>query len=128
MEKEFREHGVKVTPQRLELIRKLKELEEYHPSFNAVYKAVKETQSSVSRSTVHENLKLLVELGIIRSFHYKGEVRYELNLEPHVNLAEPDGTIKDIKNDEIKEHLAEIERIINEKEGIKIKTLLVLVE
>ena len=128
MEKEFREHGVKITPQRLELIKKLKELKKSHPSFNAVYKSVKATQPSVSRSTVHENLKLLVELGIIRSFHYKGEIRYELNLEPHVNFAEPDGTIRDINDSEIKKHLAEIERIINEKEGIKIKNLLVLVE
>ncbi len=128
MEKEFREHGVKITPQRLELIKKLKELEESHPSFNEVYKAVKNTHPNVSRSTVHENLKLLVELGIIRSFHYKGEVRYEMNSELHVNLAEPSGAIRDIKNDEIKKHLAEIERIIKEEEGIKIKTLLVLVE
>jgi Fur family peroxide stress response transcriptional regulator len=70
----------------------------------------------------------LVKLGIIRSFHYKGEVRYEMNSEPHVNLAEPNGTIRDIKNDEIKKHLADIERIIKEEEGIKIKTLLVIVE
>lgn len=127
MEKKFREYGIKITPQRLELIKKLQELEKYHPSFNNVYNAVKATHPSVSKSTVHENLKLLVELGIIRSFHYKGEVRYEMNSEPHVNLAEPNGNIRDIENDEIKKHLAEIERIINE-EGIKIKTLMVFVE
>jgi len=128
MEKQFREQGIKITPQRIELIKKLNELEKSHPSFNMVYKSVKETQPSVSRSTVHENLKLLVELGIIRSFHYKGEIRYEMNNEPHVNVAEPDGTIRDINDDEIKKHLVEIEKIINKKEGIKIKNLLVLVE
>lgn len=128
MEKEFREHGVKVTPQRLELIKKLKELEKSHPSFNEIFKAVKSTQPSVSRSTVHENLKLLVKLGIIRSFHYQGEIHYEMNPKTHVNLAEPDGTIRDIENDEIKSHLDEIERIISEVEGIKVKTLLVMVE
>lgn len=128
MEEKFRGYGIKITPQRLELIKKLKELEKSHPSFNDVYKAVKATQPSVSRSTVHENLKLLVELGIIRSFHYKGEVRYEMDSEPHVNLAEPDGKIIDIKNDKINEHLAEIGRIINEEEKIKFKTIMVLVE
>ena len=128
MEEKFRKYGIKITPQRLELIRKLKELEKYHPSFNDVYMAVKSTHPNVSKSTVHENLKLLVELGIIRSFHYKGEVRYEMNSEPHVNLAESDGKIRDIKNDEIKKHLAEISRILNEEEKIKIKTLMVLVE
>ncbi len=128
MEEKFREHGIKITPQRRELIKKLKELENSHPSFNDVYKAVKATYPNISSSTVHENLKLLVELGIIRSFHYKGEIRYEMNSEPHINLAEPDGKIKDIKNDKIKKHLAEIGRILNEEEKIRYKTIIVIVE
>ncbi|MGC9517108.1 MAG: Fur family transcriptional regulator [Methanomicrobiales archaeon] len=128
MEKKFREYGIKITPQRLELIKKLQELEKYHPSFNDVYNAVKSTHPSVSKSTVHENLKLLVELGIIRSFHYKGEVRYEMNSEPHVNLAESNGKIRDIENDQIKKHLAEIARILNDEEKIKFKTIMVIVE
>jgi Fur family transcriptional regulator, peroxide stress response regulator len=128
MERKLREHKIKITPQRLELIRKLKELEKSHPSFNRIYQAIKATHPSVSRSTVHENLKLLVELGIINSFHYKGEIRYEMNLKPHINLAESNGIIRDIENDEIKKHIQEIERIITEEEGMKIKTLLVIVE
>ena len=128
MEDKFRKYGIKITPQRLELIRKLKELEKSHPSFNDVYNAVKATHSNVSKSTVHENLKLLVELGIIKKFHYKGEVRYEMNSEPHVNLADDDGKIRDINNDKIKKHLDEIGRILNEEEKIKYKTILVLVE
>lgn len=128
MEENLREYGVKITPQRLELIKKLEELEKYHPSFNDVYKAVKATYPHISRSTIHENLKLLVELGIIRSFHYKGEIRYEMNCQPHINLAEPDGSIKDVENHKIKEHLAEIGRILNEEEKIKYRTMMVIVE
>ncbi len=128
MEEKFREYGIKITPQRLELIKKLKELEKSHPSFNDVYKAVKATHPSVSRSTVHENLKLLVELGIIRSFHYKGEVRYEINSEPHINLAYEDGRIVDINNDKINGYLAAIGQILNEEEKIKFKTIMVIVE
>jgi len=128
MKRELREHGVKITPQRLEIIRKLEELGSSHPSFNEVYKAVEDTYPSISRSTVYENLKLLVELGVIKSFHYNGEIRYEMNPNSHVNLVESDGAIRDIKNDEIKKHLDEIERIIKEEEGIKIKNLLVIVE
>jgi Fur family transcriptional regulator, peroxide stress response regulator len=134
MERKLKEKKIKITPQRLELTRILEELNETHPSFNDIYKAMKAIHPNVSRSTVHENLKLLVELGIIQSFHYKGEVRYEMDPEPHVNLAEPSGTIRDIKNHEIKKHLEEIERIMKEenykkeKKYIKIKTLLVLVE
>lgn len=128
MEEKFREYGIKITPQRLVLIKKLKELEKYHPSFNKVYGSIKSTYPHISKSTVYENLKLFDELGIIRSFHYKGEIRYEMNSEPHINLAESDGKIRDIKNLKIKKHLKEIERILNEEEKIKFKTITVIVE
>lgn len=128
MEESLREKGIKITPQRQELIKKLKELENIHPSFNEIYKAMKTTYPHVSRSTVHENLKLLVKLGLIQRFHYDGETRYELNVEPHVNRAEFDGTIKDIKNTTIQNHLKEIKRVLKEEEGIEIKNLLIIVE
>lgn len=112
----------------MELIRILKELGNTHPSFNGIYQAIKATHPNVSRSTVYENLKLLVELGVIQSFHYKGEIRYEMDLEPHVNLAEPDGIITDIKNPEILKHLEEIQCILKEEEGLKPRTILVIVD
>ncbi|AUB55663.1 MULTISPECIES: Fur family transcriptional regulator [Methanobacterium] len=128
MEEKLKEEKIKITPQRRELIRKLKELEETHPSFNRIYQAVKETQPNVSRSTVHDNLKLLVQRGIIRSFNYKGETRYEMSQNPHVNLAEFNKDIIDIKNEKVNEKLDEIMNILKEEEGIEIKSLLVLVE
>lgn len=128
MENLLKKHKFKITPQRMELIRILNELGNTHPSFNGIYQTINATHPNVSRSTVYENLKLLVELGIITSFHYKGEIRYEMDPEPHVNLAELDGTITDIKNPEIQKHLEYIRRILKEKEGIEPKTLLVIVE
>ena len=128
MERQLKEKNIKITPQRLELTKKLKELKNTHPSFKEIYRAVKATHPNVSRSTVHENLKLLVEHDIIRSFQYKGETRYEMSSDLHVNLAESDGTIRDIQNQQINKHLEEILRILKEEEGIKVKTLLALVE
>lgn len=128
MEEKLKKEKIKITPQRRELIRKLKELEETHPSFNQIYQAVKETQPSVSRSTVHDNLKLLVQRRIIRSFNYKGETRYEMSQNPHVNLAEFNKDIIDIKNEKVNRMLDEIVHILNEEEEIEIKSLLVLVE
>ena len=128
MEHILKEQKIKMTLQRQELIRRLEELETTHPSFNTIYQAIKKTHPNVSRSTVHENLKLLVKKGIIHSFHYKGEIRYEMDKQPHINVVESNGTIRDIKDDEIKSKLEEIEQILKEKEGIKIKNLLVLVE
>jgi len=128
MEDKLKEEKIKITPQRREIIRRLEELEKTHPSFNQIYQSIKETQPNVSRSTVHDNLKLLVERGIIRSFNYKGETRYEMSQEPHVNLAEFNKNITDIKNEKINKMLDEIVHILNEEEGIEIKSLLVLVE
>ncbi len=128
MDQKLKAHKIKITPQRMEIIRKLRELEKTHPSFNSIYLAIKDTQPNISRSTVHENLKLLVEKGIIRSFYYKGETRYEMDQEPHINLAGPNGAITDIKNNEINKKLDEIVKILKEDEGINIKSLLVLVE
>ncbi|CEA13194.1 Fur family transcriptional regulator [Methanobacterium formicicum] len=128
MEEKLKEEKIKITPQRMEIIRRLEELEKTHPSFNQIYQSIKETQPNVSRSTVHDNLKLLVERGIIRSFNYKGETRYEMSQDPHVNLAEFNKNITDIKNEKINKMLDEIVHILNEEEGIEIKSLLVLVE
>jgi Fe2+ or Zn2+ uptake regulation protein len=128
MEEKLKEEKIKITPQRREIIRRLEELEKTHPSFNQIYQSIKETHPNVSRSTVHDNLKLLVKRGIIRSFNYKGETRYEMSQEPHVNLAEFNKNITDIKNEKINKMLDEIVHILNEEEGIEIKSLLVLVE
>jgi Fur family transcriptional regulator, peroxide stress response regulator len=128
MEEKLKAEKIKITPQRREITRILSELEKTHPSFNQIYRAIKETQPNVSRSTVHENLKLLVQKGIIWSFNYKGETRYEMSPEPHVNLADLNGEIKDIENEKLNVKLDEIINILNEEEGIEIKSLLVLVE
>ncbi len=122
MENLLKELKIKKTPQRMELIRILKELGDSHPSFNGIYQAIKATHPNVSRSTVYENLKLLVELGAIQSFHYHGEIRYEMDPEPHVNRVELDGTIRDIKNPKILKHLEHIQRILKEEEGIEPKS------
>jgi hypothetical protein len=63
---------------------------------------------------------------MITSFHYKGETHYELNPDLHINLADQEGQIKDIKNREVMEHLVEIERILKEEENIDIKSILIL--
>lgn len=128
MEEKLKSEKIKITPQRIELIRKLKELEKIHPSFNQIYHAIKETQPNVSRSTVHENLKLLVKKGLISRFYYQGETRYEMNQHLHINLVDAQGIIKDVENDKINKHLEEIKRILKEDEKVEIRSLLILAE
>ena len=127
MEKKLKRHGLKLTPQRLELVRILMERGRYHPSFNEICRAIKSKHPNISRSTILNNLKEMTKLSIISSFNYKGETRYEVNPELHINLVEPNGTIRDIKNEKILKHLREIIRLINEKER-PIKSLVILAE
>lgn len=54
--------------------------------------------------------------------------RYEIDLELHINFADPKGNIKDIKNDRIIKRLKDLTRLIGEEEGIQIKKLDVIVE
>lgn len=128
MEEILREHNIKITPQRRELLKKLKELKKTHPSFNDVYQATRVVHPTISRSTIYENLKLLEKMNFIKSFHYNGEVRYEMNPEPHVNLVDKKGTIIDIEHGEIKKHLDEILKIMKEESGMDIKSMTVLLE
>jgi Fur family peroxide stress response transcriptional regulator len=126
MENQLKKHGMKITPQRLELIKILGEIGEYHPSFNQVYSSMKGRYPNISRSTVFNNLKTMVSLELIKSFNYGGETRYETNPELHVNAVEPDGRIRDIKNDEIKMHLEEIVKLIK-KEGKSVQSLIFII-
>lgn len=73
----------------------LGELGEYHPSFNQIFNAIRRTYPNISRFTVFNNLKTMVELNLVKSFNYEGETRYETNPELHINIAEPDGTIRE---------------------------------
>lgn len=111
----LRRAGKRLTPQRLELIRILEQMKSRHPSFSEVYRAVKNRHPTISRSTVYNNLKVMEELGLLISFDYRGETRYELNLEPHINLVKPNGVIEDLEDEEIKNHLRKVLRILNEK-------------
>jgi Fur family transcriptional regulator, peroxide stress response regulator len=124
----FKGLGIRLTPQRIELARILRELEKEHPSFNRIYKAVRAKHPNVSRSTVYDNLKLLVNLDVLTSFHYRGEIHYEMDQSLHINLAEADGKIKDIKNEEVMKHLKEIVKLLEEEEHIQIKNFTILAE
>lgn len=124
----LKNNGLRVTPQRVELLSVLEQQGKYHPSFSQVYEAVKANLPSVSQSTILKNLDTFEELGIVRSFSYRGETRYELNPSPHVNLANANGKIVDVKGKRIEKILDELIEAIEEEAGIDAKNLLVVIE
>jgi Fur family peroxide stress response transcriptional regulator len=128
MEDRLRNAGLRITPQRLELLKVLEKCGKDHPSFSDVYNAVKAKHRSVSQSTVLKNMATFEEIGIVRGFSFRGETHYELNSSPHVNLVAAGGKIMDVDGTEIREVLGRLIDIINKQAGIDTRSLLVMVE
>ncbi len=111
---ELRKSGLKVTPQRIEIVNSLIKLGDQHPSLNQLYNDVRKKVPTVSFSTLYNTVRRLEELGALRLFDLLGETRIEVNLDPHINLIDVgNGDIKDIFNPELIE-------TISQKLGIEI--------
>ena len=78
----FRDHGLKVTPQREAVVRALAG-NDAHPTAEAVYAAVTTEMPSVSLRTVYQVLNDLTEMGEIQALDLgTGAVRFD----PHVGV------------------------------------------
>ncbi len=124
----LRNKGLRLTPQRLELIRVLEKQGKYHPSFSEICEAVWKKHKNVSQSTILKNLTTFEELGLIRAFSFRGETHYELNPEPHVNIIAKDGKIVDVEDDELTKILEKLVERVSKKAGVRVRSLLVIME
>lgn len=78
-----RESGMKLTHQRLEIIRELARTED-HPDAETVFLAVKKRMPTVSLDTVYRTLWMLRDLGLLTTLGPAREtVRFDVNLEQH---------------------------------------------
>ena len=81
-----REQGLKVTHQRLEILKAVSGAEN-HPSAEEVFKRVKAKLPTVSFDTVYRNLALFEHSGVIARMQYLDDkTRYDSNLRPHHHL------------------------------------------
>lgn len=128
MNESLKEHGLRLTPQRVELVKVLEKMGRHHPSFSEVCETVRKKYANVSESTILKNLTAMVDIGLIQRFSYNGETRYELNPEPHVNFIDSSGVILDIENAEITRLLTKLLELINSSTGVKTKRMLILAE
>ena len=85
-ERVLEDHGVRITPQREEILRYLAGTRS-HPTAYEVYEAVRAIFPRVARATVYNTLNLMVRLGLLIELkREEGAVRYETDLSPHINL------------------------------------------
>lgn len=85
-EKILREHGVRITPQRVVILRALKNTGS-HPDVDAVYRHVAREFPHISRDTVYRTLSMMEEKKIIGSVLSVGNAkRYDPNTTRHHHL------------------------------------------
>ncbi len=99
--------NMKLTPQRIEIIKKLIELKDDHPTLSQLYNSVRKSIPTLSFSTLYTTIQKLEELGMVKLFDLLGETRIEVNMNPHINIIDVEkGRIKDLEDRELVETIA----------------------
>jgi Fe2+ or Zn2+ uptake regulation protein len=82
----FREHGRKITPQRVSIFHALAGNDQ-HPTAEAVYEVVHDEMPSISLRTVYQTLNDLAEMGEIGQLDLgTGSTRFDPNIDRHHHL------------------------------------------
>jgi len=82
----FKEVGLKLTHQRLEIFNVVVSMED-HPSAEQVYEAVKSKMPTISFDTVYRTLALFERYGVLARVQYLDDrTRYDSNMAPHYHL------------------------------------------
>jgi Fe2+ or Zn2+ uptake regulation protein len=99
---EIRDIGMKLTPQRLEIIRVLKDNMDRHPSLGELHTMVRKRMPTISFSTLYNTISALDKVGYLRLFDLGGETRVEMNPNDHINIIDQrSGKIIDIDDKRI---------------------------
>lgn len=95
-----RQHGMKVTHQRMEIFGELAASTE-HPDAETVYQKVRQRVAGISRDTVYRTLSTLEAEGLIRKVEPLFErARYDANLDRHHHfICTMCGMVKDFYSD-----------------------------
>src|SRR5215831_5262356 len=99
LEEKLRQKQLKITPQRLEILRAVQHHQCDHPSAELIYHSVKKRYPAVSLATVYKTLETLVEIGEIRvAIVTQGKTRYDARLDRHHHfLCSACGQVQDVE-------------------------------
>jgi Fe2+ or Zn2+ uptake regulation protein len=79
----LKENDLKITPQRLEIMRYLDQ-NRTHPNADTIYSDLKKNNPSLSRTTVYNALEILNKYNILQTLTItESERRYDFKMEPH---------------------------------------------
>jgi len=98
--KKLKEHGFKVTPQRLAVYNVLKDTKE-HPSAETIYNKLLPMYPTMSLATVYKSLEVFKNMGLVQELDLgEGSSRYDANTKyhPHIFCINC-GKVEDVGND-----------------------------
>ena len=97
-----RKYGVKVTHQRVEIMRELASTEE-HPDARSVYERVRQRLPTISLDTVYRTLRLLEDNQVVsRVGSMKDRARFDANTDRHHHFVCLEcGLVRDFYSDEV---------------------------
>ncbi len=110
--KKLKEHGLKVTPQRVTILNAINEYG--HANIDEIYQKAKATHYSMSLATVYKNVTSLVELNLLKELSLNSfKSKYEIVKEPHSHLVcKKCGSVEDIElSQEIEQNAAALASI-----------------
>jgi Fur family peroxide stress response transcriptional regulator len=103
----LKEEGFKVTPQRIEVVNALVELD--HPTAKEIKQLIEDRYPMISPSTIYGTLDLLEEMGELIPIQEGGETKYDLSPEVHPHfICEENGEVRDIDDPEVERKLREL--------------------
>jgi Fur family peroxide stress response transcriptional regulator len=80
----LRQVGLRPTPQRLAIVREV--FSRRHPTVAEVYEAVRSQFPTIGLATVYNTLHSITERDLVRELPFANATRFDVNLEPHINL------------------------------------------
>ena len=82
----LKEHGLKVTPQRLSIFRMLRQTK-MHPSAETIYQSLQEEHPTMSLATVYKTLDTFVSHGLIQQLNLgEDSYRYDADTSSHMHF------------------------------------------
>ncbi len=119
---ELKRRGYRLTPQRALIVEEILRNVERHASLRELHRAIRSRLPGVSLSTVHQTLKLLEDVGVIKLFEVDGKLHID---KPPVHgnvICRDTGSIIDVDGD-----LVEAIRKLESK-GIKVINVIIEAE
>ena len=84
--RDFRQKGLKITPQRLLILELLKD-NRTHPSAEDIHKQLVKTHPTISLATVYKTLETLTKLGKVKELNLReNRIRYDPDTQAHSHL------------------------------------------